>query len=379
MKLLTSDARRRPLRTPVRSGGSCLAGLLAVALLAWERPVAAAPAEIRLARPGLEIPVLHLLESQPARTRLAVQVSATVTRSQLCRSGNLLLPCPAQATPVRITVTVGPQGLRPRLTQSREVEIAVAGNANFHLNETVELDPDALLDGDEEQQVTVVLEHVDDLATGVFVEDARRSFGPFRIPHFSGVLRFGEVVTALQSLAADPVWVSKGRWRIHVDAAQAPNGRSLTHTLAVPPTLLVDRDARGDLSVVSGAVEVLGGKAFEWSGWTGVRGLTRLTRDGFVADWITVQLPPGAGWRPVGERRLDSEFRTAGGDVPLNLDLDPVGPASGTLPTIAQFFTETCPVEFSGRDWSWRLGVLSLIAPDTRFVRQTHYQATVAA
>lgn len=379
MKLLTTDGRWTPLRVPARFRGTLRRGLLAIGLLAVCGRSLAAPAEIRIGRPGLEIPALHLLESQPAQSRLAVQVSATVSRSQLCRNGNLLLPCPAQLTPVRITVTVGPRSLRPRLSQSKQVEIAVAGDANFLLNETVELEPDALLEGDEEQQITVVLEHVDDLATGTFVEDTRRVFGPFRIPHFSGVLRFGEVVTALQSLAADPVWVSKGRWQIHVDAALAPNERHLTHTLAVPPTLLVDRDALGDLTVVSGAVEVLGDKAFQWSGWTGDRGLTRLTRDGFIADWISVQLPPGAGWRPVGERRLHSEFRTAGGSVPLNLDLDPVGPASGTLPTLAQFLTETCPVEFSGRDWSWRRGVLSLAAPETRFLRQTHYLNTFAA
>jgi hypothetical protein len=104
-------------------------------------------------------------------------------------------------------------------------------------------------------------------------------------------------------------------------------------------------------------MEVAGPKGFEWLGWTGQRGLTLLTEDGLVAESITVNLPPGVGWRLGLERRLRPTFQTSGVPIPLDGNL-----------------SETYPVEFSSQAWTWRQGALQLPSPATRFVRRLHYQ-----
>ena len=99
-----------------------------------------------------------------------------------------------------------------------------------------------------------------------------------------------------------------------------------------------------------------------------------LTEEGLVAESITINLPPGVGWRLGLERRLHPTFQTTGVPIPLDGDLNPVGEVTGTTALPMGFFSETYPVEFSSSDWTWRQGVLLLQSPATRFVRRMHYQ-----
>jgi hypothetical protein len=54
--------------------------------------------------------------------------------------------------------------------------------------------------------------------------------------------------------------------------------------------------------------------------------------------------------------------------------LNPTISVSGTATNSIQFFAETYPVEFSSASWRWSGGLLALVTPQTRFVRQVHYQ-----
>jgi len=357
---------------------------LLVAVLGILR-VGAAPAEIHIGSLAIDPPPRYLIETDPTHATLPIRVSATVTRNQFCPSGNLLLPCPSQPTPIRITVSLGLNQLglgtivRPRTSATKVVNYNVAGNAHFELTETVVLDPAELLGDGLDHQFTVRVEHIDDLATETYVVDGNRTFGPYRIAHFGGELRFGSITTTLTALSADPVWVNKSRWQLNIANATTESGRSTANTLAVPPNVLVDRSDRGILTVVTGAVEVLGSKSFSWSGWEGTRGLTRLSIDGYEAESITVPLPPGTGWRPANERLLRSSYQTTGVPIPLDANLNPSRSVSGTVALDHEFVTETYPVVFGSRTWRWTGGTLSLVTPRTRFVRQSPYQTIVNA
>ena len=233
--------------------------------------------------------------------------------------------------------------------------------------------------GDVEQSISVILEHADDPAVETYTKDASGLFGPYRLGHFSGLLRFGGVDVSLGSLAGNPQWLGKGRWQLEVGSGQASNGRTVAHTLAVPPLVLAQRDDHGVLTVMTGAVEVLGAKGFAWSGWNGTRGTTRLTTNGFSADSLQLTLPAGIGWRPENEVRLRSVYTLSGASIPLDSTLDPVGPATGTVAPAQEFFAETYPVEFRSSRWRWSQGTLSLVSPGTQFVRAAQYQSTLAA
>lgn len=367
------------------TGGPALVMVLLAVLAAMSDRVTAAPAQIQISALAIDPPPRYVIETDPTHATLPIRVNARITRNQLCPNGNLLLPCPAQPTPIRITVSlvVNPLGvgpiLRPRVSTAKVVNYDVTGNANFEFSETVELDPTEFLGDGLENQITVRVEHIDDLVTGTYVQDGSRTFGPYRIAHFGGELRFGSIATTLTALSADPVWVSKSRWQLNIANAVAGNGRSVANTLSVPPNVLVERSDRGGLTVVTGAVEVLGSKTFAWSDWEGTRGLTRLSVDGYEAESITLPLPPGTGWRPANERLLRSSYQTSGARIPLDANLQPSRSVSGTVALDHEFVTETYPVVFGSRTWRWSGNALSLLNPRTRFVRQTAYQTIVNA
>lgn len=340
----------------------------------WAASVMAAPAGIELAPPTLALPATYLLESAVSHSTLAVEISTVIARAQFCAApGNIFGPCPPQETPVRFTVGLGTGG-RPFLTVQKTVSYEVAGVANFGVMETVRLDPESILSDAEEYTLTVTVEHVDDLETGTFVHDATVSFAPYRFAHFSGSIRFGDVASTIESLTANPVYLGDSQWTLQVGTVLTDDGLAAVHTAEAPPPLTVQRSNRGNLTVLSGALEVPGPNTFSWSGWTGQRGLTLLGVDGLVAESITLDLPPGLGWRSSNERRLRSTFQTSGNVVALDAALNPVGPAHGVTALPMQFFSETYPVEFASTAWTWSEGVLRLSQPSTRFVRRMHYQ-----
>ncbi|MBL9127702.1 MAG: hypothetical protein JNL97_08645, partial [Verrucomicrobiales bacterium] len=252
---IAARADRSFVRLPV-----VIAALVACLIQAGTSSSQASPIGVQLSAPAIDLPATYLLESDPTRAALNVRVGTTVTRNQLCPSGNLLLPCPAVPTSIRITVSLGGLGLRPRATAQKVVVYDVAGNANFPIQETLALDPAEVLSDDTEQQISVILEHVEDPALGTYVKDDSGIFGPYRFGHFSGLLRFGAVDVSLGGITGNPVWLGKGRWQLEVGSGQASNGRPVAHTVAVPPLVLAQRDDHGVLTVMTGAVEVLGAK-----------------------------------------------------------------------------------------------------------------------
>lgn len=375
---MTSTCEDGLARRHRRTGARRVLRMAACGALALILPmgtaVQAAPAGISLGAPTIQLPARYLLESDSARERLVVEVSGVIHRNSICFSlGGVIGPCPAQDTPIRITVGLSAGG-RPFLTTELTVIRNVPGVATIPFTETLELDPETVLSDTEEYTLTVTLEHVDDLATGVYVRDATRNFGPYRFAHFSGSILFGAVSATLNTLAAEPVYLGDSRWLLQVGSVTTTQGHTGVHTPATPPPLTVERNSRGNLQVLAGWLEVGPADAIDWSGWTGQRGPALLGTNGLATASMTLDLPPGLGWRTSNERRLRPTFTLAGASIPLDANLRPVGPASGTSALPMQILAETYPVEFQSSQWAWRDGVLILTAPSTRYLRQVHYQ-----
>lgn len=157
-----------------------------------------------------------------------------------------------------------------------------------------------------------------------------------------------------------------------IASGETEHGHAIAHSIPVPPPLVASRDAEGRLVVQSGAVQVLADASFEWSGWEGVRGVMRLSTGGYIANSLTLEMPPGVGWRHPGERRLRSRFLMEG-DIPLDDQLHPSRNATGLIAGGAEFLSETYPVVFTGDAWRWAEGVFSLVSPATEFIRRDYY------
>jgi hypothetical protein len=335
--------------------------------------VAAEPLNVSVAAPVVTLPANYILDSDPNHSSLAVRIVTTVSRQQLCPNGNLLLPCPSADVRVRYTVSLSTGVLRGVSGES-SVVYSLDGNDHLAVDETVLIDPVGFLTDSQEYQLRVVIDHIDDPALRTYTKDQSGDHGSHRIAHLSGALTFGGIQTTLGSLGANPVYLGNSTWSIRVAAAASVEGHSLANTLAVPAPVNVARSVEGDLTVQGGAVEVLGPKGFSWSGWTGTRGLTRLTSQGYVADSLALNLPAGMGWRPQGGKKLSTVFGTSGGAIALDGSLNPTGAGSGTSAVGLQFFGDAYPLEFTSTKWRWGSGVLSLVAPAVRFIRQAHYQ-----
>ncbi|MBL9135265.1 MAG: hypothetical protein JNK85_05330 [Verrucomicrobiales bacterium] len=335
--------------------------------------LAAEPLNVSVALPVVSVPANFILESDPNHSALAVRIATTVSRQQLCPTGNLLLPCPAADVRVRYTVSLS-AGMLRGISAEKSVVYSLDGNDHLAVDETVLVDPTGMLTDAQEYQLRVVIEHIEDPALRAYTKDQSGEHGSYRFAHFTGSLSFGGIQTSLGSIGANPVYLGNSTWSIQVVSATSAQGHALANTPAAPPPLTVVRSSDGDLSVQSGALEVLGPKGFSWSGWTGTRGLTRLTTQGYVADSLSLELPAGMGWRPQGGRKLSTLFQTSGGSIGLDGNLNPTGSGAGTSLAGLQFFGDAYPLEFTSTKWRWGSGALWLVAPAVRYVRQVHYE-----
>jgi hypothetical protein len=110
--------------------------------------------------------------------------------------------------------------------------------------------------------------------------------------------------TTLLELDSPPSFLGNGRWSMTISSGEIPTGHTYSHTDDIPGPLTAARDEQGDLSVLSGEVEVSGPPAFTSQGWEGRRGPTRLTSTGPVADGIRLVLPLPAGLVPLAHGLL---------------------------------------------------------------------------
>lgn len=348
-----------------------MAAFLVLALLPGV--LLAEPLHVSVGAPVVLVPHRYILATDPAHDTLPVTVQATASREAFCPSGMLLLPCPATNVSVRFTVHLMRDGIQLATAQA-VTNFSLGGTGSRALELVLELAPAALLKDGAQHSIAYQIEHIEDPANGQYVEDQSGATAPMVLAHFTGPLQFGNVGATLLQLAANPTYLGAAGWSLNIAQGVTSNGHAFSHTGLVPPPVVAARNNAGELTVASGSVQVTGAGVFEWQGWSGTRGLTRLSTGGFVTDSLTLELPPGIGWRYANERKLRGRFQLPVSPVALDTNLNPSISVSGTATNSIQFFAETYPVEFSSTGWRWSGGLLALVTPQTRFVRQVHYQ-----
>ena len=355
----------------VRCAFANMAAFLCLAL--WPGVLLAEPLHVSVAAPTVSVPHRYILATDPARNVLRVTVQTTVSRNAFCPSGNLLLPCPATNVSVRYTVRLMREAIEIATAQV-VTNYNLGGTSMQNVEQVLALSPATLLKDGAQHYIAYEIEHIEDPANGQYVEDQTGETVTMVLAHFTGPLRFGSVGATLQQLAANPTYLGAVGWSLNIAQGITSNGYDFSHTATVPPPVVAVRDAAGELTVSSGTVQVTGAGAFEWMGWNATRGLTRLSTSGFSTDTLTLELPAGIGWRFAGERKLRARFQIPTSPVALDTNLNPSISLSGTVTNSMQFFAETYPVEFASTGWRWSGGLLALVMPQTRFVRQVHYQ-----
>lgn len=360
-----------PCRPKARPVFMQKAALLIVALLPGVLP--AEPLHVSIAAPTVSVPHQYILATDPQRDVLRVTVQTTVFRNAFCPAGNLLLPCPPTNVFVRYTARLMQEANEIAAAQA-VTNYTLGGTSMLNVEQILALSPAAPLEDGAQHHIAFEIEHIEDPANGQYVEDQSGETATMVIAHFTGPLQFGGVGATLLQLAANPAYLGAAGWSLNIAQGVTSDGYFFSHTGVAPPPVVAVRNGAGELIASSGSVQVTGAGAFEWQGWSGTRGLTRLSTGGFVTDSLTLELPPGIGWRYAGERKLRARFQLPISPVALDANLNPSISVSGTATNALQFFAETYPVEFSSTGWRWAGGMLGLVAPQTRFVRQEHYQ-----
>jgi hypothetical protein len=222
-------------------------------LALWPGVVLAEPLHVSVAAPTVSVPHRYILATDPARDVLRVTVQTTVSRNAFCPSGMLLLPCPATNVFVRYTARLMREAIEVATTQV-VTNYSVGGTSMVNVEQILELSPAVLLKDGAQHYIAYEIEHVEDPANGLYVEDQSGDTAPMVLAHFTGPLHFGSVGATLQQLAANPTYLGAVGWSLDIAQGVTSNGYAFSHSATVPPPVVAVRDDDGELTVASGSV-----------------------------------------------------------------------------------------------------------------------------
>jgi len=342
----------------------------------------AAPAGVTIEPPLVFVGDRWLLDTDPTHDAVTLNVNVNLNRNQPGAG--------VRDIPVRFFLRLAEDGgpLSPEIVGSSETTITVTLPpvvVDQLLNVELEIVPTRRLSRARTYRVAIEVFHDDDPPSGNFVRDQARAFGFYEFVHFSGDLIFGTTATVMQRLANDPMETAPNQYRLWVTEGMLATG--FAYTNQPPATDFVDvlfDDSTGQASVVSGSVRIVPpAPTIDTNGWTGTLGPILLDTGGLAATNFTLDLPEGSGWR------LDDFFAAttallnpvfSSGTVPLPLDenLQPVGPVNGAFTQDHEFVDERIAIGLVGHDWSWDVQSLTLFNPTSRFLRRHHYDQWLA-
>ncbi len=367
-------AARRSVTAVLRFSASIT---LCSALLPPAILTASGPVEIEVSPPSIAVGEMWLLDTDPSRDALEVSVDVLVSRDQPLgepRDIPFLIE-------VRLTEDL-PDGVAVgSAAQQLLVDVPPVVN-DMQLLVSLSVKPDRILSEEHGYILQVAVFHNADHPSGEFTQDHIVEDGPHDIAHYSGTLHFGSVETTVKAFSAAPEKLAApGAWRIAVAEGELANGTPFSNgpPPSTPQLEIARNDSDGRASVVDGAVLVEpDDPGFSVNGWTGRLGRVSMDADGLEAVSFVLDLPEGSGWRraePDTEwpRTLNPVFFAAGESLVVDQDLQPSQPVAGTLPFAYEFVDERQAVGFVGTQWSWNLDSLRIATPETRFLRQWHY------
>jgi len=344
--------------------------------------VMAAPAGVTIEPPTLLVGDRWLLETDPTHDAVAFNVRVLLDRNQPGAT--------ARDIPVRFFTRLAEDGdpLGTEIVGSSETTIIVTVPpvvANQLVDVDLEIVPTRRLSLARTYRVAIDVLHDDDPPSGNFQRDSARAFGPYEFVHFNGDLLFGTTATVMQRLASPPLETAVNRYRLWVAEGMLATG--FAYTNQPPATAFVDvlfDDSTGQATVVSGSVQVVPpAPVIDTNGWTGTLGPILLNASGLAATHFTLDLPEGSGWRvddlsTSTTALLNPVFSSGDVPLPLNENLEPIGPVSGTFAENHEYVDERMAIGLVGRDWSWDVQSLTLFNPTARFLRRHHYDQWLA-
>ena len=318
----------------------------------------------------------YILESNPDRDALSINVSARIQRSQPAQAANVTVRW-------RATLSVAGGGAQIAQT-SHTTQHLVNGVHNEVVNTSFELDPPQLMDDTVNHTLLLEVFHIEDPQQigGALTLDDTQPLTYLNFGHFSGVLNFGGINTTLTHLEdingnpLPPHYQGNSQWDITHLTGLLSGGTTFSNTDNSSPSIIATRDPlTGDLTVDSGNAEVDDGDGtFNINGWKGRRGVVLISTTGIAAADFKLTLPPGLGWRAGTSGSLRGEFNSAPVPLPLNESLTPnFASLGGAIPVDREFIGNCLAVAFTPSTWSFDGTQLTLATPGTRFLRKDRY------
>jgi hypothetical protein len=329
---------------------------------------------------GITIPLLngnlgapYILESDPEREALQINVSARVVRNQPAA-------LPANVT-IRWRATLR-QGTTTVAQTSHTAVVQIAGVHDAMVPAEFELNPPSFLNDAATYTLFLEVHHINDPAVpATFTAGDTESLNLLNFGHFSGVVNFGTQQGTMSSFGNPPPhYLGAGGWQVTVFAGTLSNGLAFANSVNSTQLTTTRSSTTGDLTVTAGSAEIDDGDGqFTWGAWSGVRGPVLVSSTGIAATNFRLTLPPGIGWRDGTTGVLRRIFRSENVALPLTAALLPSASAvSGAVPAGREFVGSSLPVAFTPPSFKFDGTVLILTAPGTRFVRQARYQQEVS-
>jgi len=329
---------------------------------------------------GITIPLLngnldapYILESDPARDALQINVSARVVRNQPAA-------LPANVT-IRWRATLR-QGLTVIAQTSHTAVVPITGVHDAMVPAEFALNPPSFLNDAATYALFLEVHHINDPALpATFTAGDTETLTLLNFGHFSGVVNFGTQQGTLASFGNPPPhYLGAGGWQVPVFAGALSNGLPFASSTNSTQLTTTRSSSTGDLTVTAGSAEIDDGNGqFTWNAWSGVRGPVLISATGIAATNFRLTLPPGVGWRDGTSGVLRRIFRSENVALPLTAALLPATSAvSGAIPAGREFVGSAMPVAFTPPTFKFDGTVLTLTTPGTRYVRQNRYQQEVS-
>ncbi|MCC5805516.1 MAG: hypothetical protein JJU00_04220 [Opitutales bacterium] len=355
----------------------------------------------------------HLIETDPTAVTFAANVNFTLHRYDnptqpqplgqtevvvrldlelLARSPDFqvtVIPLQSDVVTLSPGPLIAPHAKVGSLPAEVPVSLTSTRTIQFRAPPGVEIDPVT-----HDYALRVRITHLEDFDgfTPVFaVGNTERSvFGP--LLHFNGSLRFGDIMTTMQSVSN----VNIGGTTIHpptharVPLTFAPNGGYINDAPGYtygPGSLAVHLLPNGDAEVApGGSVNLVPPASPDHSFVAGVRytrALTTLSGSGASTARIDVRLPAGFGWMHDKSDRTLNGFIHMEGPLPLKPDLTPVEEVYGFVPDDGGpmwVSEETTPVIVNVSKIEWYVAEGRFALPPAQsnevlHVRTAHYNA----
>ncbi|HAV63477.1 MAG TPA: hypothetical protein DCY13_14055, partial [Verrucomicrobiales bacterium] len=336
----------------------------------------AAPANVTVSAPNVNLANTWLLDTDPANDTVRFSVDVSLSRNQPLGG--------VRDIPVTFRTRLRAVGTTTSLGSADQTVVVTVDPvvANLPLAVNLAIDPTVILSEDIPCELVISVLHNDDPPGGVPTTDHSITHGPHSFAHFSGALVINGQTATINSFSSAPIQLPADQaWRLRVQSGMLADGTPFTG--GAPATATIDvlrNDTTGAATLTAGTLNLAPpGGPIDVNGWQVALGPIVFGNGGRQAQGFTLRLPPGTGWRlhdtdPNTSQLLTTTFGSATALLLLDESNQPIAGASGNLTTPHEFVDERAAVGFVASAWQWDLFHLRLTQPATRFLRAWYFE-----